>query len=1117
MSHLIDLSKRLKVRAEVLQERIARTGQEAPLLNAELPEELTDMLVQEFRHRRASPAKQWLQNLFSRPQKTSRPEAPILDEPVEDQPDLFLEREREESEAVVEAPEPLPEPPPTILEELPEIPELLDEDESVPEGVSHPVEPTASDNTFDVEPDAPTLVEIVPSEEEGPAPPPPESDLVEVSDFEVFPPESKMLEPPEEGVIDLDDSADGEEDSGVILASLEQIEKMRESLAELTSEEPSEDEPLDLPDLDEEQPSEEETGEFEEEPESLPEEEGTLEEPIPSEETPLDLMEDPESPYPLDGEGSLSSGELQAMLDGLIDESGLHEEAKEDAPHPNVLLNLMNRGVEFFGRLSPKEKMFLGSAVAVATAILATGIFINRHNYGVGGDERFYQQGLAYQEEGDYDSATEAYSKVIERYSGSPFTVDAHFRIAEIQRAREDYGDADRAMRQGLLLQQNRIGNLSDDWSADDLQKRWNGFFFVGEVNLAREEWDSASEWFSKVIEESSDSSLAQRALYGNADAAYNLAADDRAETYHLRNTIKAYEAALEASPESKNSQVAKFRLGQTWERLAGREVGFAERHLKKALSYLRELQDLGEEVSKAGLDPLDITLEVARLNRELGRIEESINSLRQVMALPRDEFEEGPLPYRVPFGLARSLLAHAEVAIQDNNPNLAQQDLVEVLELVRDRNEDPFTPEEEAESMYIKGHAYYQLGRMDVRTTGADETPYYPKMDASYQRALDLDAHFGRDGDDSLLASMRRTNYHFQINEDYKVSADSYQAILEEFPKNRYSYLARFRLAEALFHREKYAEAEEQYRLVVDQFTSTQYTDDQAFRESYFQLGYCQFLQQEYGPAAQTYKTLLQLLNYEDSEEALQAWKRLAWAYYRQGMMDEAVAECRGFLSKYPDRDTEGKVRMSLGVALLRRFDYEDARKEFRTVVDKYPHSRNARDAHYQICQSYLSECKLALDQEKKNLYQEALKEAKRIREIYNDDDRILAIMGEIYFGLEDYTLARVYLEEYKNCARQHVIPADNLLHLAEACYRLEDYQNAAATFQQVAMGELPRGEAARALFLYGESLRLNKQFPKAIETYEKMMEEFPTSPLRDMAEGRVEEVRWKMKWGIP
>jgi tetratricopeptide (TPR) repeat protein len=805
------------------------------------------------------------------------------------------------------------------------------------------------------------------------------------------------------------------------------------------------------------------------------------------------------------------------MLDGLIDESGLEEEVEEEPRRPNVLMTLADRGVEFFSRLSPKEKAFLGSAVAVATIILSGGIYINRHNYGIGGDERFYQEGRAYQEEGDYDRATVAYTKVIKRYSDSPFTVDSYFRIAEIQRAREEYRDADRAIRQGLFLQQTRIGDPSGDWSAEELQKRWNGFFFAGEVNLAREEWDSAGEWFLKVVEETSESPLAQRARYGNADAVYNLAAHDRTETYNLRNAIEAYEAALDASPESENSPVAKLRLGRTWERLAGRETGFAEKHLKKSLTYFKDLQNLVDETSKAGIDPLDITLEVARLNRELGRIEESINSLRQVMALPRNEIEEGPLPHRVPFGLARSLLAHAENAIQEDNPNLAQQDLMEVLELVRDRNEHPFAPEEETESMYVKGHAYYQLGRMDVRTAGADETPYYPKMDATYQRALDLDGHFGRDGEDSLLASMRRTNYHFQINKDYKVSADSYQAILEEFPKNQYSYLARFRLAEALFHLEKYEEAEEQYRIVVEQFTSTQYTDDEAFRDSYFQLGYCQFLQKEYGQAAQTYKTLLELLDHEDSEEALQAWKRLAWAYYRQGFLDEAVTECSAFLAKYPDRDTDGKVRMSLGVALLRRFDYEDARKEFQIIIDEYPHSRNARDAHYQICQSYLSESKLALEQEKESLYQEALKVAKRIRETYNDDDRVLSIMGEIYFGLEDYTLARVYLEEYKNCARQRVIPADNLLHLAEACYRLEDYQNAAANFQQVAMGELPRGEAARALFLYGESLRLNKQLPKAIETYERMMEEFPTSPLRDMAEGRVEEVRWKMKWGVP
>jgi tetratricopeptide (TPR) repeat protein len=362
----------------------------------------------------------------------------------------------------------------------------------------------------------------------------------------------------------------------------------------------------------------------------------------------------------------------------------------------------------------------------------------------------------------------------------------------------------------------------------------------------------------------------------------------------------------------------------------------------------------------------------------------------------------------------------------------------------------------------------------------------------------------------------MRRTNYLFTVNKDYSEAARSYENILEKFPNSRYSYLARYRLAEAYFALEDYEKAAAEFEKVVASFASVRYTRRDAFRDAYFKLGYCQFLLEDFVGAARTYKTLLGLLDYENTEEALKAWKRLGWAYYQQGLYDEAAAEYRAFLSRYPEQDVDGSVRVSLGRTLLQRFDHEQARAEFERVIGERPMTEMARWSRYLICESYLTEAAGLEEAKRAPLLEEALTQAEAIRRDYPDEDRVLSILGRLYFELGDYKRAVRELEYYKYSTRNTKPSAEHQLRLAEAYYRLEDYPNAILNFEQIDLADLSRDEAARALYLQAESERLGQQLPESIETYNKMIEQYPTSPLKELAEGRVEEVTWNLSKGL-
>jgi tetratricopeptide (TPR) repeat protein len=876
-------------------------------------------------------------------------------------------------------------------------------------------------------------------------------------------------------------------DPGLLLASLETIDQIREKIGAL---------------------SEGQIEEFlPEEPEALLEEFEELEE-----------EEPPPAIAPTESPEEVSSVRLQQLVDDLA--KGLPEvKVAEKAERPNFLailavsLKKFIPAVEFTAR----DKWILGLSLAAALMLIASAIRIRYQDYGPGGDRRFYETGLSEERLGDYEEAISTYQKVLQRYPESPLVPAAHRRIAETSRASGDSTAASRSMQQALYAQQKGLGSSTSEWISEELTQRWKDMYFLGDLAASKPDWETAADWFTTVLAESKDPGLVQRSLYRLADALYQGSEDGARNTNMLRNLIEANDRALEASPEYVGAPEALLRNAGMWEDLAGLETGFKNEDIQKALDCLSRVRETKVSVSEGETkDLLEVEISIGRLYRELGRIEESVEFHRKLLDHHGQDGEEGPAPFKISFGLARGLLDQAMREADSGGKTPAESLLQEVLEITRNREELPFKDDEVTEALYLRGHAYYQMGLLHPPKDGEQVSPFFEKMDAAYQSALGRNENYGHGGEDSLLAMMRRTNYGFQINEDYREASRSYRKILEMFPSNIYSYRVRFRLGAALFTLGEYEEAEQQFQEVVDQFGQTRFVDDQAFRESYFRLGHCQFLKKDFVRSASTLKTLLQLLEYEKTPESLAAWSLMAEAYYSSGLYDEAVEEYRSFLARYPDEDQEGKIRLALGRTLIARFDYEEGRSELRGVIEDHPGGEMSRWSRYLICESYLGESKTAPSERKTEVLKEALAEAELLRTEYPSEDSPLQLLGKIHFELEDYGRAARDLEYYTNAARDRKPLSPSQLLLGESYFRSKQYVRAADQFQQIDVRQLSREEAARALFLWGESALFAKRFDEAASAYERLLKEFPASPYCGIARGRGDEVKWRQQKGI-
>lgn len=1062
MACLVDLSKKLKIRAELLRQQLHESGLGKFNLEDELPEDIHDYLLDSHKQSRWKSLSQGLREKIGSlwaclPRRRSKPGFEAGLPPVEVAP---------VGVAPVEVPQALSGevPQPSIVESQPHTPDAFTQE--LLQGV---------EQSF---PLGELTDEILIEEITAP-----------------LPLKGHPLQAPRVPLAEKE-NIDSSIEPSLIIESLAEIEKIQEIL-------PPSPPPID-PLMEVFEPFEEPSVQIE--PVEPPDEiDSVLEDSV--------IPGHPAIPLLFEEKEKVSSIDIQNLVDKLAQEVPDLEKV-EVIPQVHFLSRLSGMVPRI--HLNTREKLVLAAALALTSAIIAGAFFFRGVNYGPGGDERFYKEGVARQKDKQYDYAIKSFEKVIDRYPASPLVLESYNRIADSYEKKDETEMAIKATRQSLAVHSRRVGKATSEWTQEQQEYRWKALLRLGNLFAARNEWESSADSFRQVIEENSPPSIKQRASYQLADILFRLEGEEGKDPIVIRNLIKIHEEALSASPESEWTSITLSRVAQLWEDLAVFELGIRQEDLQKALDYMQKLEHRSSTLASSGIDPLDVQLRMARINRELGQIEESIGIYRNLLAVPKDPLDEKPPPFKVVSGLAHSLLARAEVRAGEAKSASAESDLYEVLELTRHPEDSPFNEDELSEALYLKGHAYYQLGVLKAVQEGDVSGPFFEKMDTAYQSALSRNDNFGPHGEDSLLALMRRTNYLFQVNHDYRDAVRSFKRILEQFPANIYSYRVRHRLATALFQLGEYEEAERYFQQVVDQFGQTRYVDDQAFRDSFFRLGHCQFLLKNFGHAADTIKTLLQLVDYEKIPEVLSAWRLLAESYYSQGLYDQAVAEYRNFLARYPDEDVEGKIRLALGRTLIARFDYDKGRQELEEVVRTDPFSQSARLARYFICESYLAEYNLAPDETRNSLLQKALSDAEVLRASYPSEDSPLHLLGRIHFLMGDYERAARDLEYFCNATQGQQPPASVRLMLGEAYFNLRQYKKATGHLAQLNLNELPREEAARALYFLAESQRYDNLFQEAAATYTRLTKDFPTSPYSEVAQGRIEEVLWRMKKGI-
>ncbi len=178
--------------------------------------------------------------------------------------------------------------------------------------------------------------------------------------------------------------------------------------------------------------------------------------------------------------------------------------------------------------------------------------------------------------------------------------------------------------------------------------------FFIGNAYFYQGEYETASEWYARILAEYPDSAWKAKAVFKQAECYLKLKQFDRAERIYEQEVIRL------VSPERKE-RIAKVYLDFAEEYFSGKWVKRQQQAmLEEQPDYSRaktfyELA-LQLELSKAAHE--EIRFQIARCAYELGNYSEAI----QVLTALQTEYPEGKFLTESVFYLAQSYLKQGQL-----------------------------------------------------------------------------------------------------------------------------------------------------------------------------------------------------------------------------------------------------------------------------------------------------------------------------------------------------------------------------------------------------------------------------------------------------------------------
>ncbi|MEE2657985.1 MAG: tetratricopeptide repeat protein [Candidatus Latescibacterota bacterium] len=678
----------------------------------------------------------------------------------------------------------------------------------------------------------------------------------------------------------------------------------------------------------------------------------------------------------------------------------------------------------------------------------------------------WYQLGNSYKRSGDHEDAVDAFHRVIDMASVSvAFRSTVQFQVAETRFLQKQYEEAAKEYK-------TFVSKFPDhDWAGE-------AYYKAGESEFNTKSYAQAIGTLQGMLDTYPENAYAGESQYKIANSHFEMGAYETA--------IAHAEVVLERYPNNPVIAQATYLTAQAYDKMGEDE---------DSIRRYREVRDLYDRMFE--------------LLRGSFREQKNVDFERY-----RDLFES-------------SSLRVAEIFRQQGNFQDAYQELI--------------AAQETAEERFYKAKVQMRLGdnymawkRFDDAYTAFNQvialysdTPYPPN--AQYQKGearyfsgdfvaardeyVAVSAKYPDSNTELRAAALYSAGYSAERMDDPDGSLKLYAQVVEAFPRSDQAPLCLLRMGRVNTEQQRFGDAVVAYETIANSYGETKHAADANYGVGllYKQQGRLDDAVAAFSNVGRDARDVYVVSLVEAANIHIGAGKG------EQGrqLLDELLEGVSG------DRDLEAQAHYQIAQLDLNNDNYTDAINRYTLVIDTYAESGVIRDSRYGRALAFhkanrfnraLTDYQWLLDVKLPDSMRLKVEFAMALSHAASGNDAEATRLLTAVIDSGDETLARnaqlqlismaekqdpeVAIQTYEGMLAQLQTEADRvrvLIRLASAYFRLGQYDQSIQASQQLLDIAIESEDIANGLFVQGNSHFRAGNLPVAIETYQRIVDNYP------------------------
>lgn len=329
----------------------------------------------------------------------------------------------------------------------------------------------------------------------------------------------------------------------------------------------------------------------------------------------------------------------------------------------------------------------------------------------------------------------------------------------------------------------------------------------------------------------------------------------------------------------------------------------------------------------------------------------------------------------------------------------------------------------------------------------------------------------------------------------DYKQAERQYRELVSFYPTSLYTPQAYYSLGWIYFELNNYAQAKEIFQKLINDFPDHPLGEDTAFK-----IGECDFNSKNYEAAISYFKNFLE--RFPNTTRQAEVHFYIAESYYYQNNPLEAVT----YYAKAADVAYDNKLilmaKVSLGWSYLKLEKYQLSEQHFQEAYD-FAKSKGILTDDVLLGQANLytetKEYEKALQAHDQLIQQ--FPNSQRIADAYLGKANLHYLTGQYPQAIQTY---QSLIEKLKNDPLKKELLEKAYFGLAWSHLKSGDIDTSIKTFETIRTEASNNVVKISALTQIGDAYQDIGEFQKAIQVYDRVLEEYPNSPYTDYVQYR-------------